>query len=196
VPPGVYEVRLRVGGEERTARFEVVNDPRSPATREDLEAQYGHAMQVWRRLSDLNEAVSTVRELRGQLDRWAGQDGEVGRAAAGLRQALTEVERELVPPAGSNGGARLGTPDRLDAKLRVLLNQANYPGRPTDASVAVAGELGRRLDGVLGRLDALLEGDVAEFNRLVRDAGAPALAVAAGLDSGGGGDGKQKKEEA
>jgi photosystem II stability/assembly factor-like uncharacterized protein len=176
VPPGAYRVRLQVGDDARTASFEIVDDPRNPATRADLEARYAHGVRVWRRLSELHQAVDTIRELRHQLDRWPDGDGEVGAAAAALREGLTEVERELVQ-VDPRGSGRLSNPDRLDAKLRTLLQHASFPARPTDASVAVADELSRQLDGALGRLDALLEGRVQEFNELVRRAGVPALAA-------------------
>jgi hypothetical protein len=174
VPPGTYRVRLQVGDEVRTASFEIVKDPRSPAPQADLEAQYRYALRVWSRLTDLNEAVNTIRELKLQLERWSGGDDEVGAAAKALRDALTAVEDELVQ-VDVKGSGRLGSPDRLDGKLRVLLQQANYPARPTDAAVAVADELSGRLDAVLERLRALLDGQVAGFNDLVRRAAAPAL---------------------
>lgn len=175
VPPGTYQVRLEVGDEVRTASFEIAPDPRGDATADDLEAQYRHALRVWGRLGDLNEAVSTIRELRKQLDRWEGDAGGVGEAAASLKEALTGVERDLVQ-VDARGSGRLSNPDRLDGKLRVLLAHAGFPARPTDASLAVADELSRRLDGALGRLDAIIEGQVQEFNELVRRAARPAVA--------------------
>jgi len=103
------------------------------------------------------------------------EGGEISRAASALREALTEVERELVQ-VDPRGSRRLSNRDRLDGKLQVLLTHANFPSRPTAAAIAVADELSRQLDGALARLDALLEGQVAEFNQLVRLAEAPALA--------------------
>jgi len=175
VPPGTYQVRLEVGGESRTASFEVAKDPRNRATQEDLDAQYQHAVRLWRRLSDVNEAVNTIRELKRQAGHWSDAGEEVGAASRSVSEALAEVEKELVQ-VDPKGSGRLSNPDRLDGKFRVLLQHASFPGRPTDASVALAAELGQRLDGALGRLDAILEGQVEEFNDLVRRAAAPALA--------------------
>lgn len=181
VPPGSYRVRLQVGDEVREALVETTKDPRNPASQADLEAQYAHAVRVWRRLSDVNAGVNAIRELKRQLERWAPKDGaaeegnEIGRAASAVREALTEVERELVQ-VEPKGSPRLSDPDRLDGKLQVLLMHANYPARPTDASVAVAEELSRQVDRTLARLEALLEGKVADFNQLVRRAEEPALA--------------------
>ncbi|HXM58257.1 MAG TPA: glycosyl hydrolase, partial [Candidatus Dormibacteraeota bacterium] len=64
VPPGTYQVRLEVGDEVRTASFEIVKDSRNPVSQEDLEAQYRHARRLWSRLTELNEAVNTIRELK------------------------------------------------------------------------------------------------------------------------------------
>jgi len=175
VPPGTYQVRLEIGGVSQTASFEIVPDPRNAATQKDLEAQYQHALAAWRRLSDVYEAVNTIRELKRQADHWAGASEEIGAAAKGVREALTQVEGDLVQ-VDPKGSGRLSNPDRLDGKLRILLQHANFPARPTDASIAVADELGRQLDGALGRLDAIMEGQVQEFNELVRRAAAPALA--------------------
>ena len=175
VPPGRYQVRLEVGGESRTASFEVAKDPRNGATQEDLDAQYQHAVRLWRRLSDVNEAVNTIRELKRQAGHWTDAGEEVGAASRSVSEALGEVEKELVQ-VDPKGSGRLSNPDRLDGKFRVLLQHASFPARPTDASVALAAELGQRLDGALGRLDAILEGQVEEFNDLVRRAAAPALA--------------------
>jgi photosystem II stability/assembly factor-like uncharacterized protein len=186
VPPGSYQVRLEIGDEVRTAAFEVAKDPRNGAAQSDLDAQYRHALRVWRGLSSLNEAVDTIRELRRQLDRWSAEGEEVGRAAGVLREALSEVERELVQ-VDPKGSARLANPDRLDGKLRTLLQHASFPGRPTEASVAVADELSRRLGGALARLDSLLEGQVEEFNQLVRRVGAPAVASRPGAAQSGAG---------
>jgi len=187
VPPGSYRVRLQLGDDVQVTAFEIAQDPRSSATQADLDARYRHAQRLWRRLSELNSGVNTIRELKRQLERWAPatstrasdgaveEEGEIARAASSLREALTGVELELVQ-VNPRGDRRLSNPDRLDGKLQVLLAHANFPAQPTDAAMAVADELSRQLDGALARLDALLQGQVAEFNELVRLAEAPALA--------------------
>jgi len=194
VPPGSYRVRLELGDEVEVVAFEIAQDPRNSATQADMEVRYEHAQRVWRRLSDLNTGVNTIRELKRQLERWAPaaatraanggveEGGEIGGAASALREALTEVERELVQ-VDPKGSRRLSNRDRLDGKLQLLLTHANFPSRPTDAAMAVADELSRQLDGALARLDALLERQVAEFNQLVRLAEAPALAPRLGVTS-------------
>ena len=187
VPPGSYRVRLQFGDEVEVVAFEIAQDPRNPATQADLDARYRHALLLWRRLSELNTGVNTIRELKRQLERWSPavatrasngaveEGGEIASAASALREALSEVERELVQ-VDPKGSRRLSNRDRLDGKLQLLLTHATFPSRPTDAAVAVADELSRQLHGALARLDALLGGQVANFNQLVRLAEAPALA--------------------
>ena len=181
VPPGTYRVRLQLGDETEEASVEIAKDPRNGATQSDLEEQYTQALRMWRRLSDLNAGVNTIRDLKRQLQRWAPGDGtaeeagELGTAASALRDALAEVEGQLVQ-TDVKGDPRLSAPDRLDGKLKVLLLHASVQWRPTEAAIAVGQELSRQLDGALARLDALLEGQVTEFNQLVKQAEAPALA--------------------
>ena len=167
------------GGESRTTPFDIVKDPRSPSTQEDLDAQYRQALRVWGRLSDVHEAVNTIREVKRQADHWADAGEEIATAAAALRESLTEVERDLVQ-VDPKGSGRLGNPDRVDGKLRVLLAHASFPARPTAASLEVTDGLSSRIDGALARLDAILEGQVAEFNELVRRVAAPAVAPRSG----------------
>ena len=118
-----------------------------------------------------------------------------------MSEALTEVEGDLIQ-VETEGSGRPSKTDKPDGQLRLLLQHASFPARPTDASVAVADELARRMDGALSKLDAILEGQVEEFNELVRRASAPALApratsappatVAAAADTTDGPDGTDR----
>ena len=184
VPPGTYQVRLRLGGFEQVQRFEIAKDPRNPASPEDLEARYQLSLRVWKRITDLNRAVNTIRRTRRQLERWlppedADQPTELQAAARSLREALVEIESELVL-VDPKGSPRLSNPDRLEGKLHSLASHIDVPNRPTVAATELAGVLSQRLDVQLGRLTGLLDGPLQDFNRKVREADAPAVDPEAG----------------
>ncbi|MGH9062546.1 MAG: WD40/YVTN/BNR-like repeat-containing protein [Acidimicrobiales bacterium] len=199
VPPGTYEVRLEIGDHQVSASFEIAEDPRNPATPSDHVARYGLGLELWRRTSELNAAVNSIRELKHQLSRWSSRGGGDGRpdaagrngpgpseveaaagpsevesAAGALRDALTGVERDLTP-VDAKGSLALGNPDRLDGRLRALSRFVDVPARPTESAVAVAGELSAQLDHALERLASLVGTDVAAFNDLLERCGVRAV---------------------
>jgi photosystem II stability/assembly factor-like uncharacterized protein len=184
VPPGAYQVRLRVGGFEQVQRFEIAKDPRNPATPEDLEARYQLSLRVWRRIGDLNGAVNTIRRTRHQLERWlppedAKDPSELQAAARSLHESLGQIESELVL-VNPKGSPRLSNPDRLEGKLHTLGGHIDVAARPTAAATELADELSHRLDVQLGRLTDLFDGPLGDFNRKVREAGAAAIDPEAG----------------
>src|SRR5207237_9554350 len=70
VPPGRYSVRITVGGQSRTQRFTVVNDPRVTTSAADLAAQYAFALQIHEHIDTLVSAVERVQQAESQLASW------------------------------------------------------------------------------------------------------------------------------
>ena len=64
VPPGVYTLRLMVGGKAYTQPLTVRNDPRSPATPGDVRAQYALQMKVVAALRSSWDGYQQVAALR------------------------------------------------------------------------------------------------------------------------------------
>ncbi|WP_375579076.1 hypothetical protein ABWH96_18990 [Marivirga tractuosa] len=66
--PGKYDVELSVNGESQTQEFEIVKDPRSSATQEDLKAQFDFQNEVIAKLSETNLAIKDIRKARVQIE--------------------------------------------------------------------------------------------------------------------------------
>jgi hypothetical protein len=160
VPPGRYRVRVALGSEQASAEFEIKADPRVAASQDDLVQQYQLALQAWRRLSDIYGAVNRLRSARQRLANVirdaGGPDAEAAAPARELREALQEVENELVADGGGGRSVflRESKPETKYQRLRQLVGS---PGRPTASTVALAAELSEGLDEVLARVDPLLE---------------------------------------
>jgi photosystem II stability/assembly factor-like uncharacterized protein len=178
-PPGRYQVRVTAGGATKTQAFEIRRNAAVPGvTDADLQAQFTLARQISGRVSDANRAVIRIRDLKRQIgERTSSGAGEALKTAGqALADKLTEVEGEIYQHRLRSNQDPLNYPIRLNNKLAALqgtVESGDY--RPTDQSIAVFKELSARLDTQLSRLDALLESDLAAFNKSLEGAGLQAI---------------------
>ena len=175
--PGSYEVRLRVGGQALAETFEVVNDPRSPASLDELREQLECLLAIRDKLSDLYDGVKRIRETSEELGRWcsrleAGGHAEAAQAGRALRDALAEVETDLILPGDQADSVGLHHRVRLNAALASVIGVVDAADdRPPVAARALADEYMAAIDAQLERLGGLLTHDLGEFNRMVSEAG-------------------------
>ncbi|MBL0171829.1 MAG: hypothetical protein IPP90_14120 [Gemmatimonadaceae bacterium] len=87
-PPGVYTVRLTIGGTPMSQTVTVRNDPRSTATPAALAAQHDLMMQITAGMRAAWDAQQQVTALRTALSQTSGANTEVTAAIATLRAAL------------------------------------------------------------------------------------------------------------
>jgi hypothetical protein len=182
VVPGRYTVRLSVDGQEVATRdFVIGMDPRiEGVTVEDLQARFDLATRIRDRTSEANEAVIRIREIKTQIDGRVEEAGDQGLAAAGedLKAALSAVEGEIYQVRNQSNQDPLNFPIKLNNKLAALLGVVEgSENRPTDQSYEVFDYLSRLLDAELGRLQEILDGDMAAFNRRLVGAGLEAIQI-------------------
>jgi photosystem II stability/assembly factor-like uncharacterized protein len=170
-PPGKYTVKLSIGGRDFTQPVEVLKDPHSGGTEEDIQSQ----MSVLTELrSGMNTAVDTINQLefvRAQVQTMMKTlpDGELRRAAAELETKLTDLEMNLIELrlTGGQDGVRYAA--KLLPRFNYLANGiASSDFRPTDQHLETAKLLQERLKGHVGAVGGLLEKDVASFNDMLR----------------------------
>lgn len=86
--PGTYRARLVVGGWSSEVPFEVLPDPRSSATAEDLKAQFDFAIETRDGLTRTHKAIRQLRQARKELEtlreRLTGTAATPDAPAAGL----------------------------------------------------------------------------------------------------------------
>ncbi len=175
VPPGTYEVRLTVAGRTLTSSFELLKDPRVQATDEDLREQYAWAAKAHDLLRGVHDAVVNLRDLRGQADGWASraQTPRVRDAARALARTLTAIEGELIQVRSDD--PRM-FPAKLNSRLATIVGLIEYSdAAPTRALRELYESLSGRIHWELAELDRCQADDVAAFNALCFDEGAPAL---------------------
>ena len=185
VPPGRYQVRLKVGDTTLTEPFEVRKDPRVGVPEEAIREQFELLLAIRDKLSETHDAISTIRSLRRQVEEWEVRTGKeralrpVTRSASSLRKALTAVEEELVQTKARSRQDTLNFPIKLNAKLGGLgAAVAQADARPTASQRAVFADLSRRIDAQLAKLRNLTSKDVPQLARTIRSAGVPPIVMA------------------
>jgi len=187
--PGRYQARLTVGDQVFTQAFELLKDPRSSATQEDLVAQFDFVTACRDKVNAAHDAIRRIRELRGQLDdlkkRHKKEEGAeaVLDAAKELDKKMTAVEEALYQTKNRSSQDPLNFPIRLTDKLSGLAGSASLgDSRPTAQAVVIQKELFTAIDAELEKLREVWEKDLPKLNQLAKEKGvAPVVAPPARL---------------
>ena len=204
VLPGTYRVRLRIGWQKLVSRplhrssrqanvqrfefaeqthvatFDVENDPRSPATPDELREQLHLLLTIRDKISEVYEGVQRIRDTSGDIEHWCkrlsrhGGHDAAREAGNALREALTEIETALILPGEHTDTTGLHHRVRLNAALASVISIVDSAdARPTVQARALAEQYMARIDDCLDRLNALLDQELERFNGLVSNAGLP-----------------------
>ena len=100
VLPGTYQVRLTVAGRAYSQTVDVSLDPRSSATRADLETQLDLGLKATHGIEQAQEALGEIQKLTIDAPELAQIRAAIGRANAGFRSVLEVAESaDRRPPA-------------------------------------------------------------------------------------------------
>ncbi len=181
VPPGRYAVRLTAGGRVAETELEVRRNPWiENVTDDDLVAQYEFGVQIRDQVDRANRAVIEIRRVETELAERleAVDDDETMMAAAErLRAALDEIEGEIYQVRNRSNQDPLNFPIKVNNRLANLLSMSERgDGRPTSGMYEVFEIMVGRLDALLGRLEAVWEGELAEVNEVLRGLGVEGIA--------------------
>jgi photosystem II stability/assembly factor-like uncharacterized protein len=174
VLPGEYRIRTEVDGEVAEARLLVLEDPRMeiPGERRRAKIEALGEAGAWMALSGeaerrLEEGHTAVEEV---LDRMVGEENaELKAVGEAVRGRLEETLQRLFtgPPCqGICGGSPVAAPIRQ--ALSMLGSTPDEPSPNDRVAMDVAREA---LRVVIREVNALFDGDVAEFRRLLLEAG-------------------------
>jgi hypothetical protein len=176
VPPGRYTVRLTVGAQTLEQALDVLQDPNTRASAEELRAQGAFVADV---VADLDSTVAMINRLevlRGQLvalrATLSGDSlaADVRAAADTLDRALLAVEEPLFQMRVTGRGQdQLRWPMRLAEQLIYLAQGATGSDfGPTVPQREVQQLLAGQVREARERLDRVMAGEVAAFRRFVR----------------------------
>ncbi|HLI51034.1 MAG TPA: glycosyl hydrolase, partial [Thermomicrobiaceae bacterium] len=180
-PPGTYHFTLTVDGETYTTDAELVADPRSGVSDQDLREQFNFLLRIRDKLSETHKAIKQLRDIRSQIELWEKRLGDkqaagVTELANEMKKELTEIEEELIQVKSVAREDPLNFPIKLNNKLAAVGSVvAAGDNKPTNQSREVFEQLAGRVDEQLEKLREIAEQDVKEFNAQVREADLPAI---------------------
>jgi hypothetical protein len=186
VAPGTYQVRLTAEGKTYTAPLELKVDPRVKISPEDLQKQYELARNIVVQVSEIHEAVGTIRDLRSQLhglDKRFGEDthfAPVVSAAQEFDKKSLDLESRMLQVNAKSSEANLNYPVLLDERLHSLLFSVDTGDNPpTKQQYEVFEELQKQAQPLLARYHELISKDLVALNELVGKQNVPVLYVPA-----------------
>ena len=163
VLPGVYEVRLGVGGQTYTRSLRVELDPRVHVADSALEAQLRLGLDIWNAMAEQHALGQGLRGARDQLRALAGRS--LARATRGSLAALERLTDSLTRAADGAGGELAG--------LETVVESADR--EPTQQARAVFTAQHERVAGVARRWGQVLTAELPALNTRLRRQGAPAV---------------------
>ena len=175
MPPGRYTVRLHAGDQVHEQPLTVLKDPHSAGSEADIDAQVAFLREVREDLVAAGEAVHRVEAIRVQLATLArfAEDEAMADAISALEEKLVALQMDMVD-LRLTGQGQDGV--RFEAKLLQKIGYltggisvADFP--PTDQEMEVKSRLQEMLREHQSALEELVEGDMAELNRMLRARG-------------------------
>jgi hypothetical protein len=180
-PPGTYKVTLTADGVSQTQSLVVRRNPMFAATDADLRAQFNLAMQIRDKVSEANNAVITIRDLKTQIaDRLTkSQDAALKAAGDKLTADLFAVESEIYQVKNQAGQDPLNYPIKINNRLASLLTGVvnSGDGRPVGKVPEIFVDLKAELKVLTDRMDRVIATGVPSFNRAAQTAGVEAIVV-------------------
>jgi photosystem II stability/assembly factor-like uncharacterized protein len=180
--PGKYKVRLTVGKEVQEEEFEILKDPRSDASIEDLQEQFNFLIAIRDKMSETHQTITDVRTIRKQLNNfkelWKDDSNmkPLLEKANEMEKSIGEIENELYQTKNRSGQDPLNFPIKLNNKLGHVGSISNQgDNRPTKQAYQVRDEMTKKIDDQLVRYRKVRDEQLPAFNRMVKDKGVDAI---------------------
>jgi len=195
-PPGEYRVRLTWEGGSDERSFRVLPNPKDPGvTQADYEEQFRVTMEVQETNREIREATERIRSVLSQAGEIITQATAAEREVGALPEMADSLQARLHPfeadltsvddstvPTGEKRPEGGGL-DREYGSLMYHLNSGGgygaggTEGRPTAGAMEKKGDLDRIWTELRGRLEPLLEAEIAAFNAEVARLGLVGIVI-------------------
>jgi len=179
--PGTYRVRLTVDGKTLTQPVTVKRNPLiTDVTLAELKEQFDLAVRIRDKLSEANQAVINIRDLKKQAaDRLTkSQDPALKTAADGFSKHVSDVEEAIYQVRNQSGQDPLNFPIKINNRLGTLLQTVSTgDGKPIGAALPIFNDLSGELKVETDRLAKVLADDLTKLNAELKRLGLPEVTL-------------------
>ena len=170
--PGQYYVKLTVNEKSEEQSFNILKDPRSNSTDEDLKEQFDFLLSVRDKVSDIHQTIIDIRSSRSQLidlkSKISDKYPDMENSISDVISRITLIEEKLYQTKNRSGQDPLNFPIRLNNKLAHLTSVASVGNfKPTDQMYNVRDELIGLIDKELKIWEDIKENDLVKLNSTI-----------------------------
>jgi len=173
--PGTYTVRMTVDGRTLTQPLTVVKHPLyTDVTQSDLEAQFALAIRIRDKLSEANQAVTRIRDIKGQVGDRLGksQDRRLKTVGDTLVKHISAVEEEIYQVRNQSGQDPLNFPIKVNNRIGTLNRSVNTgDGAPIANAEPIFNDLVQELKVQTDRLEMIINTELPKLNAELRRLG-------------------------
>jgi photosystem II stability/assembly factor-like uncharacterized protein len=182
--PGRYGVRLKVGAQSFEAPFEVRSNPAVQVSASDLEAQANLLRTIRDDLVAVHRAIRRIKDVTLQVAGLVKRADAIGKGqelkakADTLNEKLSAIAGELYNPSIKVNQDSLNYLPKLDFQFTGLAGVVDSAdAKPTAGELARYKDLKGQLTELMGRLQAVVDTELSEFNKAVVAAGVPPVVL-------------------
>ncbi|MHB1312946.1 MAG: VPS10 domain-containing protein, partial [Gemmatimonadaceae bacterium] len=158
-PPGLYSVRLNVDGKTQIQKVTVRRNPlHTDVTDADLQAQFALAIRIRDKVSEANQAVIDIRNVKAQVADREKKAGDARLKAAGdkLTTNAADVEDDVYQVQNQSGQDPLNFPIKINNRLASLLRVVSQgDARPTSNIPEILGIQSAQLKVQIDKLERI-----------------------------------------
>ena len=188
VLPGKYEITLELGDDTASTPIEILKDPRSPYSMEDLQANYDTQVVLMGMRDTVNSALRQIIAARDDVNVISGliskqiaiektDELEALKKQAGkVKKGLDDLEKLYRTPEKTKGIVYSG--DKVNSKLGTAAFYAGSgDGAPSPTSEAYLEIAKKSLASATEKVNAFMAEDVTELRKTINEAGITLLPV-------------------
>jgi hypothetical protein len=166
--PGTYTIRLTVDGKTFAHPVTVKKNPlMTDVSLADLREQFDLAIAIRDKVSEANDAVIRIRDLKKQTEERLKQssDPAVKAVADSFTRHLSEVEESIYQVRNQSGQDPLNFPIKVNNRLATLLRTVTTgDGKPIGAARPIFNDLSAELKVQTDRLAKVMREDSPKLN--------------------------------
>ena len=174
--PGSYRVRLEIGEKSWEQNLEIVPDPRRSASMGDYQSQETFLASATEMAEAIQQSVNRLREIREQVETLvertedhAGHE-DIKKAGDRLAEKIGEWEENLIQPKQETFQDVINFENKLISQVTALIGSVDGTEPPvTRGAEQRLSDLKSQWSDHRIAMEALLAGEVAAFNTLIRE---------------------------